>query len=79
MLTIIIALIPAALIRWALLRRPISKGAAIGIAAAVWLLVLLLLIGAGAKGQSAGAIAAPAALISFFILRSGAVEKKEEQ
>ena len=76
MLTIAFALIPAALIRWAILRRPISRGASIGLAVAVWLATFFLLTATGARSQSAGGGAAPAALVSFFILRAGAAEKK---
>lgn len=78
-LIIVITLIPALLLRWALLRRSIGKVAAFGIAVSLWLFVFSLLIAVGEKSELAGAIAAPAAIMSFYILRSEVDEEKEEK
>ncbi len=69
MLTILIGLIPAALIRWAILRKPTSIGVAVGICFAVFIGVLLVLEAMHLKSTT---LPGPVAVCSFYILRWGA-------
>ena len=76
MLTILIGLIPAALIRWAILRKPTSIGVAIGICFAILIGMLLLLEAMQMKSTTLpGAVAA----CSFFILRWGAIKPSRNE
>ena len=75
MLTILIGLIPAALLRWAILRKPTSISVAIGICIAILIGMLLVLEAMGTKSTTLpGAVAA----CSFFILRSGATKASKD-
>jgi len=76
MLTILFGLIPSALLRWAILRKPTSVGISIAICAAILISVFVLLEVLHLKSTSLpGAIA----VCSFFILRWGATESPKNQ
>lgn len=76
MLTIPIGMIPSALIRWVILRKPISVGAALGICFVIFIGVLLVLESMHLKSTTLpGAIA----VCSFFILHSGATTTPKDQ
>ena len=69
MVTILIGLIPAALIRWAILRKPTSISVATGICFAILIGMLVILEAMQMKSTTLpGAVGA----CSFFIVRSGA-------
>lgn len=72
MLTILLSLIPSVIIRWALIRRPLSNNPAVIISAIVWTAAFVGLIALGSSGQSAGFLSMAAGFGSFWILRSGA-------
>ena len=75
MLTILIGLIPAALLRWAIIRKPPSIGVAIGICFAILIGIFILLDAMEMKSTTLpGAVAA----CSFFILRSGASKTSKD-
>ena len=65
MLTILIGLIPAVLIRWAILRKPISVGIAIAVCAVILIAVLILL---EVLHMNSKALPSAVAVCSFFIL-----------
>lgn len=72
MITIIIGLVPAALLRWLILRNPLSKGISISISAAIWIIGFFSLTAFGVKNnQLIGSTIGPIAVISYFIFRSG--------
>jgi|GEM_PF-5225218 len=72
MLLAFIIVLPVVLFRWALLRRPLGKVAALGAAAILWLFFVFVLQGFGVNAT----IASFAALLAYFILRARSTEKK---
>lgn len=76
MLTILIGLMPAALVRWVILRKPLARGVSVGISAAIWLAGLFVLAALEVKTSMIGPTISPVAVISYFIFRAGS--KREE-
>jgi hypothetical protein len=76
MLTILLGLIPAALLRWAILRNPLSRGVSVGISAAIWIAGFILLSALEVKTSMIGPTISPVAVISYFIFRSGSKPEK---
>lgn len=66
-----VGLTPPLLIRFALMRRPLSKGWAIGAVASFWLINVVLFTALGSQSKTHGALAL-VALASYGILRIGA-------
>jgi hypothetical protein len=71
-----IGLTPPLLIRFAFMRRPISKGWAIGIVALFWVFNLLLFTALGSQRKSHAALVL-VAFVSYAILRKGAKKQAE--
>lgn len=71
-----IGLTPPLLIRFAFMRRPISKGWAIGTVALFWVFNLVLFTALGSQSKSHGALAL-VAFVSYAILRKGAKKQAE--
>jgi hypothetical protein len=75
MLTILIGLIPAAIIRWLILRKPTSIGVAVGVCFVIFIAVLFSL---EAMQLTSNTLPGPIAVCSFFILRWGASEPRNK-
>jgi hypothetical protein len=71
-----IGLTPPLLIRFAFMRRPISKGWAIGVVALFWVFNLVLFTALGSQSKSHGALVL-VAFVSYAILRKGAKKQAE--
>jgi hypothetical protein len=71
-LSILLALVPAAILRFLILRRPLSRAPAVGTCSAIWFAGFVGLTLLGLRTSSAGSIMGSAAVISYFILRSDA-------
>lgn len=71
-----VGLAPPLIIRFAIMRRPIGKGWAIGIAALFWVFNIVLFTALGSQSKSHGALAL-VAFVSYAILRKGAQKQSE--
>lgn len=70
LLTWVIGLIPPLLIRYALLRRPLSKGVSIGLCVVFWVANVIVFVALGSKSKTHGALTL-VAFVSYWIYTSG--------
>lgn len=70
MLLIILGIIPAVLVRWVILRKPLPAYIAFGVGALVWILGFIFMTAMGAEFSAIGYIVTPMAIISAFIVNS---------
>lgn len=73
-----VGLLPPALIRYAILKRPIPKWPAIGTCALFWVINIVLFTAMGSKSKTHGALVL-IAFVSYWILRQGTAAKNEQE
>lgn len=75
MITILLGLIPAIILRYILIKKPVGWGAAFGIGVGMLFLSLLLLDSSGVSQSQTTSLSGAIGGISIFIVRAGAEKK----
>lgn len=76
MLTILLGLIPAGILRYVIIKKPVGWGVAFGIGLGILILSLLVLDSSGVSQSQTTNLSGAIGAISIFIVRAGAEKKK---